>query len=348
MEQVERVVVPVEEAVRYLEMGDEAHLRLALLLLDSTAELLMHRECANKLTWLDHESGVVRQFDRINERLTELGQPREPDDALTTEYRQNMISNSKRKKIEQHFDSKAEFLVERGSLDPSFVRVLSKLHKYRNEAYHRDELRPKTLLASVQIYVYLISQMMRALPTHWMSHPAVIPAGLREYLGGHDSLSLITRGVSFDLQGQIGEALLSKGNLTNHDLAPVLAAYLADRLAELVQDLDWAAESNPSHPDWTAEGIWYLVQIPSDVNFLTLRTIADVIAYPSPNRVAFSQIARWCERTADLELIEDRVGAFTAFADIEDELEPVESLVKEHCMEIERQIQLEIDIVRGK
>jgi hypothetical protein len=105
-------------------------------------------------------------------------------------------------------------------------------------------------------------------------------------------------------------------------------------------------EPQPLH--WTAESIWYLVQIPSGVNFLTLRTTADVIAYPSPDRVAFSQIAHWQERTADLVLIEDRVAAFTAFADIEDELEPVESLVKEHCRSLDRDIQLQVDIARGK
>ena len=45
METLERLVVHVEEAVRNATMNDDPHLRLGLLLLDSAAELLLHREC---------------------------------------------------------------------------------------------------------------------------------------------------------------------------------------------------------------------------------------------------------------------------------------------------------------
>ncbi|TCJ32984.1 hypothetical protein E0504_40210 [Parafrankia sp. BMG5.11] len=40
---MERLVVHVDEAMRLGPMGDEAHLRLALLMLDSAAELILHQ-----------------------------------------------------------------------------------------------------------------------------------------------------------------------------------------------------------------------------------------------------------------------------------------------------------------
>lgn len=43
MQRLERLVVHVEEAMRLGSMSDEAHLRLALLMLDSASELILHQ-----------------------------------------------------------------------------------------------------------------------------------------------------------------------------------------------------------------------------------------------------------------------------------------------------------------
>jgi hypothetical protein len=61
MERIERVVVPITEAINYLQQGDDAHLRLALLLLDSTAELLMHRRTTATFRLDSTLNSVVRQ-----------------------------------------------------------------------------------------------------------------------------------------------------------------------------------------------------------------------------------------------------------------------------------------------
>jgi hypothetical protein len=52
---------------------------------------------------------------------------------------------SQARKIDKHLDEKAKFLRRRGLLDPAQVRVLQKLHEYRNEAQHNDALRPGSL-----------------------------------------------------------------------------------------------------------------------------------------------------------------------------------------------------------
>jgi hypothetical protein len=49
VDSLERLVVHVEEAVRLGCMNDDPHLRLGLMMLDSAAELLLHRECDSRL-----------------------------------------------------------------------------------------------------------------------------------------------------------------------------------------------------------------------------------------------------------------------------------------------------------
>lgn len=51
MRELERLVVHVEEAIRFGAMTDEPHLRLGLVLLDSAAELLMYRETDHQIRW---------------------------------------------------------------------------------------------------------------------------------------------------------------------------------------------------------------------------------------------------------------------------------------------------------
>ena len=65
METLERLVVHVEEAVRLASMNDDPHLRLGLLLLDSAAELLLHRECQSRLQWAEREEQLVRRADEL-------------------------------------------------------------------------------------------------------------------------------------------------------------------------------------------------------------------------------------------------------------------------------------------
>ena len=64
MDSLERLVVHVEEAVRFGTMNDDPHLRLGLMLLDGAAELLLHRECQAHLQWAEQARHGRRMFYR--------------------------------------------------------------------------------------------------------------------------------------------------------------------------------------------------------------------------------------------------------------------------------------------
>ena len=85
------------------------------------------------------------------------------------------------------------------------ARVLKKLHKYRNEAYHRDQLRLGTLMSAIKIYVYLVCSLMQDFPMHgtggFIHLPPRPPAGLVKYLEDSETwvpmtLTRLQRGAS--------------------------------------------------------------------------------------------------------------------------------------------------------
>ncbi len=57
---------------------------------------------------------------------------------------------------------------------------------------------------------------------------------------------------------------------------------------------------------------------------------------------------KWRTATDVLNAIEDKLEMFDRFATIEDEFEPLEKMIDDTVSDIDRQIQHEIDVARGK
>jgi hypothetical protein len=175
VDRLERLVVHVEEALRLVRQPGEAHQRLALMLLDSAAELLLHRACQGE-----------RRFEHVHRQLLELyqageagGRPLDAEEqARKIDLEGRLPTAKESKQIDRLFDAKAEFLEKRGVLNSAQVRVLRKLHLYRNEVYHRDTLRSGSLHSAVRIYSYLVCTLMRDLRTQGLMIRLTLPEGL--------------------------------------------------------------------------------------------------------------------------------------------------------------------------
>jgi hypothetical protein len=159
VDSLERLVVHVEEAVRLGCMNDDPHLRLGLMMLDSAAELLLHRECDSRLRWAGEYRELVRAAE---EWRVVMGKELSSAAGL----REEAIPAALCRWIDRDFGAKCDYLVGRGVLAEPRARVLKKLHKYRNEAYRRDRLRLGTLASASRVYVYLLCTLMRDFPAH--------------------------------------------------------------------------------------------------------------------------------------------------------------------------------------
>jgi hypothetical protein len=350
METLERLVVHVEEAVHNATMNDDPHLRLGLLLLDSAAELLLHRECQSRLQWAERDEKLLYQAEELTAATGKELQ-------WVAELRENVLTHAQRKKIDRDFGTKCDYLTGLGMLAVPHARVLKKLHKYRNEAYHRDQLRLGTLASAVKIYTYLVCSLMREFPMHgtggFIHLSPRPPAGLLKYLeAGDDWLSLMLhKHDSEGLQSRIASRLLEKAGITlPFGLGEVLSQHFCSRLDAVQEAAGEAAASSffylPGVDEgWNWETVLRLAQL--DPWNLQRAMSSDEVKSATVG-VPPDQLSQWRAEGEALALQADDLVAFAAFADLEDAFEPVEALIIQLTADIDAHLQLQYDIARGR
>lgn len=348
MKSLERLVVHVEEAVRLVMMDDDPHLRLGLLLLDSAAELLLHRECQSRFQWAERDRQLMDLADE-----TRAATGRAPE--WLAELQERALSLAQWKKIDRDFGAKCEYLAGLGMLTQPHARVLKKLHKYRNEAYHRDQLRLGTLASAVKIYIYLVCALMRDLPMHgtggFIHLSPRPPAGLVKYIEEDEnwvSLMLDTD-ENTGLQARIASRLLTNAGIAPpFGLGEVLSQHFCGRL-DAVKEAAREAASFFYWPGRDAGWDWEAVLCLAQLDPWNLPHVMSSDEVKSAT-VAFppGQIHRWRAEGEALASQADDLAAFAAFADLEDAFEPLEELLDRLAIDIGRELQLQYDLARGK
>jgi hypothetical protein len=340
---LERLVVHVEEAIRLGTSENEPELRLGLLLIDSAAELMLYRETDYLLAWGDQ---YQQWLDRA-EQAAAHGYASDQD--YIDELRGKVFSKTQRNKIEHDFDAKCALLVEQDILQPAQARVLKKLHEYRNETYHRDELRPATLASANRIYIYLVCQMMIVMPVHSMSFSGpVAPAVLNKYLKpGENGF-----GVGVGLQARIGQALIATTSISNTaELGQELSEHVNYRLDEIEAAGEECVSFFNSMNDrgWTSVAILGMLQAPEPSDpFDHLRRTPDDYRNKWARPVNKAKFRTWRKAAAELANETDDLAAFAAFADLEDAFEPIEKQVMRLALDVDREIQNQVDQALGK
>jgi hypothetical protein len=135
------MAVQLDEASAFLVRESVSHARLAFILLDNAAEVIMRRNIEARLTHNKTMERVLRQWKEILERDPADAEARRHHDEVARE----VVPRSARKELARSFDAKVDFIRDRGDIQETESRVLKKLHRYRNELYHRDRIRPETV-----------------------------------------------------------------------------------------------------------------------------------------------------------------------------------------------------------
>lgn len=332
MERLERVVVQLVEAKRMAQYRDDAHGRLALLLLDNIVETLFYRQTSYLLSLEDFERRTVAGLEGRQDLPDDLAKMR--DETLA-----NLTSKNQRKKIDREFDAKADYLVHHELVEATDARVLKKLHQYRNEAYHRDQVRQSTLETAVGIYFWLACHLFAALPVHSIVYGHV-PKGLEQFLSPGRS-----KRVSSDFPKDVAQQLLADYRLTDEDVSDLLSEHLLSRLAEIRDNLNYVADNSLSGRDTSAAEFLHIIQIENDLGFGWLKP--EVIR-AQPVKYEMKDLDRWERRSCNIAKTRPMLKAFTEFANIEDEFEGLEHRVTDRVIALDDAINLEIDRLRGK
>ncbi len=324
----------LDEARRYIKDGRLAQLRTALLLLDNTAEIQ-----------LDRQINLEISYEEMQEKLRDSILSH-PHDDLPRELREIVdwtpLSKQKKTKISRRFHEKVWYVTERKPLiDSKLAQPLLYLHKYRNEAYHRAQVRQETIYTAALLYLELNCLLLK-----------LIYESSRGYSSGDDFSWLEER-----FEVKIHEILNDSGFVDKvakelrsglipdkESVCTVLMDHLESRIEDLANSLDFIISSLQgidTREDALRESQLFLAfknstadSRPDPLSFQPKYQENDII-------LISKDISGIAEAT-------DSLDAFSRFSNLEEKLELIESSVDELSTEVDKMIQLEIDIRRGK
>ncbi|MGC5564635.1 hypothetical protein ACPYPG_17580 [Streptomyces sp. FR-108] len=332
MEELELIVVQLQEARNMIRKGRTAHLRLAFILLDSVTELILHRSVQVEL-W-DQE--LLPQWLYQYKQLAAHGSKSAAVEAELLQER--VIPQSQLNKIDRNFDAKSAFLIERGVLDPTLGPVLEKLHKYRNEMYHRDKLRREIIRPATLIYFDCACTVLNEYRhLHALYGPfSTLSPGLKRYAAA-DDLGLVRH----DLPKRISDGLRREVGLDLAQVRKALGDYLQARLDQVRDGLTFL-EDNLGLRDLVPGDALRLVQ----ANLTPKMTLEQVRGRKYPYSKA--DLERWQSLISALESIGDKHQLVRDYAYVEDSFEPFERQVEKAVLDLDREIVLREEFARGK
>ena len=340
LERQEMMAVQLDEARSFLARDTVAHARLAFILLDNAAEVMMRRNVEAALSgnkFLEH----IR--DRWQEILAE-----HPDDTDARrqhdEVNSQVVSKRTRKGLAEKFDAKVDFIRDRSEIEETEARVLKKLHRYRNELYHRDHIRPQMIRSACLLYFDLACTLFERLRQSDFSvvtfHMQAPPALRRFSPPGSDA---------YPDASQVAGILRSELGIDDAGLRTAIITHLTTRLDALdatlsqIQDMLFGGlpELSPSVP-WR-KAVIHAAQWPGKEPPGSFDELLD-----TQFQYEEADLASWRQQAVSLQEASDKLGLFAAFADTEDAFEPFEEQVMALDIDIDRGIQREVDLLRGK
>jgi hypothetical protein len=336
VDRLERTVVQLVEARRLADFDDVPHGRLALLLFDNAAETLLSRRAKEALIEAGWYGNALKKLAHIEVEDEKLA-------AFREELESKAVSEKTRQSIEKNFSDLVKFVFSRAdcNLEPELAACLNALHRFRNDAYHGDFVRSDVLGPANEIYFYLCCRLLKA-QTYLMMQMGDPPAVVIDQL---PSLKVSPSGWSDEkmLGDAVADELLARNHLDHGGISSSLSAHLIARVASVEGDLNQFMEYMDYEEDRPL-GLRVIQLLPLSVDgpvwpddFLTRPLVVT-------DRTIHSW-ARGAASIANLSLAQDALRQFdeieSAIARFEDQLEPF-------IHAIDREIEREIDRLRGK
>ena len=328
------VLFQLDEACRHINDGRLAQLRVALLLLDNAAEIQLARCAAQHLM---HEA--------MQERIRDLavGIPKDKRGKDLDEITAwQPLSYSEKRAIDRNYDDKIRYLSERvKQLDIRLTKPLSHLHKYRNEAYHKARVRKQTIETAVRLLLDINCELLLKLSRGFTSYASDGDYSWIEQRFGADRLKLFRQD---DLIRQAIHEFRSTVQLDDRKVRDLLMNHLVSRAQDTLNALDFIVENTkfPNQETAIRDSYEFNRALRKQAGIGT----QDLVSAECRHNVGF--ILSVQQRSQEIIQKSDKMQAFDLFAQIETEFEPVEDSVSELASEVDHQIQLAIDVARGK
>jgi len=343
MKQFTVIIEQIDQSKNLILEKSTASLRMALILLDNAAEILMYRKILSEFTnnqmygKIRDKAKSVMPLDIFHKFLAEHSVP-------------EILEEKKKKNILRYFDEKLSYLSDTCGLIPISVgAVLSSLHWYRNETYHRDIIRNEILRPIAILYFELVCELVIQLQQNHISHNSeddwsqfFTKFGLGE--------AQFKRGI---LSDKDIEVLLNKFreelSINFYELSETLRKYVFIKLDETLDRLNFISDmlGNKSR-NTTLKFIQFTKKneyLPFNNRDLILQSKA-FNEYAAPITVEI--FSNWKTKAQHFVNLDDKLALFIAFKDLEDKFRPIEHRIYDVKGELDEAISLAIDLARGK
>jgi hypothetical protein len=337
MQRLTYILFHLDEALRYIDDGRIERLRLALLLLDNAAELQLDGRVRDHMAIEEINERTREQTVLITELMPESRA--ELPGLLTEIVAWEPLTKAQKRALDRFFDEKLRFLSERyTTLDPSLAKIISYLHRYRNEAYHEARVRVETVRTAALIY---FEANCALLLTVFSVHSY---ASNEDYSWLEERFGIRSTGLFIGGGLQHVVDRLRKPVLPNLEtVVDTLKSHLDDRIEGLLADLDFIVDgSRPENRDEAAR----IAQL-----FAGLER-GDIRGSTSPDdyvgRWTLGEVEDTKQAIGSLSDAVDRLDAFSRFAEIEQRIEAFEQDIRPLVVIVDQMVDEEIDRRRGK
>ena len=132
MRYIVTIVEQMDRAIRELATDHPINNRLALILVDNATELMLHRQCTDRLELDNMVSGLWKAHQAINEERTSGDHLQFSED-----LKKDVMTPKQRSQAKRIFlDRKLKVLEGMGDITAKERRFIAIAHDYRNELYH--------------------------------------------------------------------------------------------------------------------------------------------------------------------------------------------------------------------
>lgn len=340
MKKIASIIDQIDHCKTLILRNETVALRMAFILLDNAAETLMYRKVLD-------EFGHNELYERILEKAKTL--PPDIFDKFRREHPIPEILEAKEKwKILQYFDQKVTYLCDTCALiQKPLATVLSSLHRYRNEIYHREIIRVEILHAVAILYFETVCDLIEQLKQ-----------GATEYYSGDDWRPFFQRyNIPKDGYPMLNDddiQIILTGfrtclAISLNELRNTLDAYLTNRFNDTSKKLDFITKSIGLDSDGTA---LKLVQFSKSVGTREYSTSDILIHSPEFKRfrppITETSFDSWKQKVLAFVNIMNKMDLLNAFKFVEDEFEPIEKMVLDFHNDLDAAIQFAVDLARGK
>ena len=362
MEYILTIVEQLDRAAAELATDHPINSRLALILIDNATELILHRQCLGRLRRDKWDTQYLRMMETIVNCKTYAETAGFPDDfgkEVMTPKQRNMARG-------RFLDGKLKVLEHMGDLAAHERRFIAIAHDYRDELYHLG-LKHDNIIRSIAGHYFLlccelfvrVNDLGVSVVSFSFSSEDKYSDVAKRYLPLRDGQldimavdhGMLTGKLRCNLPGDIAE------------LQRTLTDSAREAIEEVLDSFAFLEGNNPRGLDaremleraqWHQDLAYALEK--KDVDDLltgteyreTYTKVKDSLAENWKQRHTSIPSEKWLSRASAIEREPDPLVAMDLYQSLRNDMSYIEEAIQSETEELDKWIQNEIDLLRGK